>query len=105
MSAILQELMYTIPSVFRRICETISISGLQTILKTKEASWHTSRSNHAPTLLSAQLKDTKGKPHLGIKMAVLPGEVADLHSMSGSSVRTEVWMRRVGGKGLQVYRV
>lgn len=54
--------------------------------------------NHAPTLLSAQLKDTKGEPHLGIKMAVLPGEVADLHSMSGSSVRTEVWMRRAGEK-------
>lgn len=53
--------------------------------------------NHAPTLLSAELKATaSGEPYFDIKITALPGDVADLHSISGSSVKTEVWMRRAG---------
>ncbi|NLZ91817.1 MAG: hypothetical protein GX918_07845 [Clostridiales bacterium] len=53
--------------------------------------------NHAPTLLSADLKATaSGEPYFDIKVAQIPADVAYLHSISGCSVRTEVWMRRAG---------
>lgn len=55
--------------------------------------------NNAPSLISADLKATaSGEPYFDIQLAELPGDVGDLHSMSGSFVRTEVWMRRAGDK-------
>jgi hypothetical protein len=55
--------------------------------------------NHAPTLISAEVKTSGGgEPYFDIKTSRLPGEVADLHAMSSSSVRTEVWMRKAGDK-------
>lgn len=55
--------------------------------------------NHAPSMISAELKaNPSGEPYFEIKVAMLPGEIADLNSMSGNSVRTEVWMRRAGDK-------
>jgi hypothetical protein len=55
--------------------------------------------NHAPSVVSAELKAKPGgEPYFEIMMARLPGEVADLNSMSGNAVRTEVWMRRAGDK-------
>ncbi len=54
---------------------------------------------HAPSIISAELiADPDGEPYFDIKLAELPEEVADLHSMTGSSVRTEIWMRRAGDK-------
>lgn len=55
--------------------------------------------NHAPSIISADLKTTaSGEPYFDMKIEKIPGEVADLHSASGGSVRTEVWMRRVEDK-------
>ncbi len=53
--------------------------------------------NHAPALVSVDLKSKGGTPYFYIKIGEAPGEIQDLHSMS-SSVRTEIWMRRAGDK-------
>ena len=53
--------------------------------------------NHAPTLVSVDLKSKGGVPYFYIKTGKVSGEVLDLHAMSGS-VRTEIWMRRAGDK-------
>ncbi|MCQ1529349.1 S-layer homology domain-containing protein [Lutispora saccharofermentans] len=61
--------------------------------------------NHAPTLLYADLKATaSGEPYFDIKLEKHPGDVQDLHSMSGSSVRAEIWMRRAGDKDFKFIR-
>ncbi|NLK33901.1 MAG: hypothetical protein GX301_00410 [Gracilibacteraceae bacterium] len=53
--------------------------------------------DHAPALTSVDLKTKGEKPYFYIKLEKAPGEVQDLHAMSGS-VRTEIWMRRAGDK-------
>jgi len=55
--------------------------------------------NHAPTLLSADVKIARGgEPYFEVRLGRIPGEIQDLNSMSGNSVRTEIWMRRAGDK-------
>jgi hypothetical protein len=55
--------------------------------------------NHAPTLLSAEVKTAPdGEPYFAVKLDKVPGEVQDLNSMSSSTVRTEIWLRRAGDK-------
>ena len=48
-------------------------------------------------MTSVDLKTKGEKPYFYIKLEKAPGEVQDLHAMSGS-VRTEIWMRRAGDK-------
>jgi len=55
--------------------------------------------NHAPTLLSADVKIARGgEPYFEVRLDKVPGEIQDLSSMSGNSLRTEIWMRRAGDK-------
>jgi hypothetical protein len=55
--------------------------------------------NHAPTLLSADVKILRGgEPYFELRLGRIPGDIQDLSSMSGNSVRTEIWMRRAGDK-------
>jgi hypothetical protein len=55
--------------------------------------------NHAPTLVSAEVKKLGGgEPYFEVKIGRLPGAVQDLSAMAGGTVRTEVWMRRAGEK-------
>jgi hypothetical protein len=55
--------------------------------------------DNAPSIISADLKTTaSGEPYFDIKIEEIPGGIADLHSVSGGSVRTEVWMRRAEEK-------
>lgn len=55
--------------------------------------------NHAPTLLSAEVKlSPSGEPYFQVRLDKVPGEVQDLNSMSSGTVRTEIWMRRAGDK-------
>ncbi len=55
--------------------------------------------NHAPALLSADVKIAGGgEPYFEVRLDKVPGEIQDLSSMSGNSVRTEIWMRRAGDK-------
>lgn len=52
--------------------------------------------NHAPTLLSADLKtDAVGAPYLDIISDRIPGDIMDLHGISSGSMRTEIWMRKL----------
>jgi len=54
---------------------------------------------HAPTLTTAAVeKNSGGMPFLNIKIGRLPGEVQSLNSMTGESVWTEIWMRKLGDK-------
>lgn len=55
--------------------------------------------NHAPTLVSAEVKIAGGgEPYFDVNMGRLPEEVQDLNAMASGTVRTEVWMRRAGDK-------
>lgn len=55
--------------------------------------------NHAPVLKSAEVKIAGGgEPYFEVRLDRAPGEVQDLSSMAGGTVRTEVWMRRAGDK-------
>ena len=55
--------------------------------------------NHAPTLLSAEVKlSPSGEPYFEVRLDKVPGEVQDLNSMASGSMRTEIWMRRAGDK-------
>jgi len=55
--------------------------------------------NHAPTLLSAEVEtEPGGEPYFNVKLAKAPDDILDLHAISASNVRTEVWMRRAGEK-------
>ncbi len=55
--------------------------------------------NHAPSLVSAELKARpSGEPYFHVKLGRIPGDIQDLHALSGSTVRTEIWMRRAGDK-------
>jgi len=55
--------------------------------------------NHAPTLLSAEVKlSPSGEPYFEVRLDKVPGEVQDLNSMASGSLRTEIWMRRAGDK-------
>ena len=55
--------------------------------------------NHAPTLLSADLKtDVAGAPYLDVISDRIPGDIMDLHSISSGNIRTEIWMRRLEDK-------
>jgi hypothetical protein len=55
--------------------------------------------NNAPSIVSAELKvKSNGEPYFYVKLGRIPGDIQDLHAISGGSVRTEVWMRREGDK-------
>lgn len=55
--------------------------------------------NHAPELLSAEVKTApSGEPYFEVRLGKVPGEVQDLNAMASSTVRTEIWMRRAGDK-------
>jgi hypothetical protein len=55
--------------------------------------------NHAPALLSADVQIAGGgEPYFEVRLGKAPGDIQDLSSMSGNSVRTEIWMRRAGDK-------
>lgn len=55
--------------------------------------------NHTPSLVSADLGETpSGEPYFLIKLGRIPGDIQDLHSMAGGTVRTEVWMRGASDK-------
>ncbi len=55
--------------------------------------------NHAPTLLSAEVKlSPSAEPYFEVRLDKVPGEVQELNSMASGSLRTEIWMRRAGDK-------
>ncbi len=55
--------------------------------------------NHAPALLTADVKIAGGgEPYFQVRLDKAPGEIQDLNSMSSGTVRTEIWMRRAGDK-------
>lgn len=55
--------------------------------------------NHAPTLLSAEVKtEPDGEPYFEVRLDKVPGDVQDLNSMASGALRTEIWMRRAGDK-------
>lgn len=55
--------------------------------------------NHAPSLLSAELKsEADEEPYLYAYLGRLPADIQYLNALSGGNVRTEVWMRRAGEK-------
>ena len=61
--------------------------------------------NNAPTLISADLKtDNSGMPYFDIKSDRIPGPIMDLHGMTGGSVRTEIWMRRLEDKDFKLIK-
>lgn len=55
--------------------------------------------NHAPTLLSAEVKKRPdGEPYFNIQAGKVPDEVQDLNAMAGSTMSLEIWMRRAADK-------
>ncbi len=61
--------------------------------------------NHAPTLLSADIKIAgNGEPYFEVKSDRIPGEIMDLYSISNGSVRTEIWMRRLEDKEFKLIK-
>ncbi len=54
--------------------------------------------NHAPVLLSGEVRNRGSKPFFYIKTDQIPGEVQYLNAMSGNSMRIEVWARMAGEK-------
>lgn len=53
--------------------------------------------NHAPTLISAEVKkNTGGQPILYIKTDKQPGEVMDLNAMVSDGMNTEIWLKKAG---------
>ena len=51
--------------------------------------------NHAPTLVSAEVKkNTGGQPILYIKTDMQPGPVLDLDSMVSDAMMTEIWLKK-----------
>lgn len=50
--------------------------------------------NHAPSLISAELKaKPDGEPYFYLRLGKVPEDILNLHAISGSNVRAEVWMR------------
>lgn len=54
--------------------------------------------NHAPKLLSTEIKYRGDEPYFRIKTDRIAGEVQDLHAMSFASVYIELWVREEGQK-------
>ncbi|MFA5524587.1 MAG: S-layer homology domain-containing protein, partial [Tissierellales bacterium] len=52
--------------------------------------------NHAPTLLTGEVKKRGVEPYFEIKTDRIPGEIQDLNAISGNSIITEVWARMAG---------
>jgi hypothetical protein len=52
--------------------------------------------NHAPSLVSAEVKKRGDEPCFEVKTGRLPGEVQDLNAMASNSMRIEVWARKAG---------
>lgn len=52
--------------------------------------------NHAPVLMSAEVKKYGEEPYFDIKTGKLPGEIQDLNAMTGGAMRTQIWMRKAG---------
>lgn len=52
--------------------------------------------NHAPILLSAEVKTRGSEPYFDVKTGVIPDEIQDLNAMSGGAMGVQIWMRRAG---------
>jgi len=59
--------------------------------------------NHAPTLVSAEVKkNSGGQPILYIKTEMQPGPVLDLNAMVSDAMRTEIWLKKVSDKDFKL---